>query len=465
MKKKKRNIYRPQTKRKKLVIQVPLNKIFKDNNIKFKENSSEQLIIEECYNSKCKAVRKLYVDKNTGRYICFKCEEKGGPVEFLEKALKISRSKAYNMISPPETRRAKLSDMKDSIDNLAVDDYGVNLEKPTDPVKMPSLCRLLDKKKDEKAWNYLLGRGYSDEIINALKLMIIPYEPIENFQKAWGFFKDKLNYSDEDLGNKDNLTEVQKNNREDLLNHIINCGRIFFPLYVNDNIHGYLARDYTDGLLAEYAKKNNRDYIKVLNTKGVSFRSHYVWNYDNAKNSETLIIAEGATSAIKCGIDRSIALLGKLATKGQIKLIKKTKAKKIIFCLDVGTENEQKKIMNMLKLAYPQAIYTVELPKRYQFKNKIDHEELLRIKRFLKIDEIKVLSDNEILFEASYVKRLRDLRDNRAKDMKVSDNDRKFLKAWLKTGDFLDPGDYTFEEMNEFIKKAKPLFKKRNTLL
>jgi len=440
-------------------VEIPLDEILDDRGIKFRENSTEQLILDECPN--CKSKRKMYVDNNTGAFICFKCEFKDAhPIKLLQKLFGIKEHEAIRMVLKEDSKIARLSSEKDALNLLSKlkTPKKRKTNKPTPPIDMPKLSRDL-KKTDKKAWSYLQGRGYTDDIINKLGLKIIPFAPQSDFGKGWNYFKEKLELNKEDLGegtSRDKLTDLQKKNRDELMIHISGAGRIFFPIYVYGNIHGYLARDYTEGILKKIAHNTNgkSDYIKVLNTKGVEFRSHYVWNFDNAKESETLVIAEGATSAIKCGIDRSIALMGKMATSGQLKLLKQTKAKKIVLCLDVGTEKEQRKLYEKLMFSYPKKIFVVNLPNHYLFDEEINNDELNRIKKWIKGD-VKVLDKNLMEISPNVIKYLTDLKNGKIKRRDCSEEDKVFLKSWLKKGDFKDPGDYSFEEMENFIKRAK----------
>ena len=76
----------------------------------------------------------------------------------------------------------------------------------------------------------------------------------------------------------------------------------------------------------------SKDEKKVLNTTGVSARS-VLYNYDTAKDFETIIIVEGFTDAVKVG-PNAVATNGKNLHAQQLLWLEKTSAKEIILCWD-----------------------------------------------------------------------------------------------------------------------------------
>jgi hypothetical protein len=285
-------------------LNVNIEDLFIEKGISYKENSSGELLLDRCYN--CGRSNKLYVHKETGAFICFRCNEKGGPVKLIAKTLSISFKSAFSLLfgsAPPENiTEDDIGDLAVMISGIISRKSKVKSDKPSS-IKWPDYIKPL-REKDRDPMNYLLGRGLTPDIILKLKL------------RHWEF-----------------------------------CKRVVFPVEINGELMGYLARDYT-----------GKQSPKVLNSRG-NFRSHSVWNYDNVKESPDLVICEGVVSAIKCGINRSIALLGKVATEGQIDLIKKLKPKRVYICLDVGTDEEQLKIYQQLCIYFPGKIYKVDMPK------------------------------------------------------------------------------------------------------
>lgn len=76
----------------------------------------------------------------------------------------------------------------------------------------------------------------------------------------------------------------------------------------------------------------SKEEKKVLNPSGVSARS-VLYNFDIAKDYETIIIVEGFTDAIKVG-PNAVATNGKNLHPQQLLWLEKTKAKEIIVCWD-----------------------------------------------------------------------------------------------------------------------------------
>ena len=94
--------------------------------------------------------------------------------------------------------------------------------------------------------------------------------------------------------------------------------RIFFPVKYNGELKGFVARDFSNKVDPAF---------KALNSVG-QFRAKYVWNFDNVKDSDVIVLCEGITDAIKCGINRAIAFFGAAATEDQLDLIKTTSLRK-----------------------------------------------------------------------------------------------------------------------------------------
>jgi hypothetical protein len=349
----------------------PLPDILEEHGIHFRENSTNQLIIEKCFN--CNRFKKLYVNAETGSFMCFRCEVKGGPTFLLANLIGCSYKEA-NVYLYGKTGPVSIYAEDGVEDPLRL--TGTLKGKRTDatmplPITLPADMKPLTK-DDVEAWEYLTKkRGLTDEVINALNLY-----------------------------------------------HWKSAKRVVFLVTKNGEIFGTLARDY----IGDQVKK-------VLNSVG-GWRSFNVWNFDNAKSSKELVICEGAFSAIKCGYARSIALLGKAATAGQIELIRTMDAKKIYICLDVGTEIEQYKLFTQLSLYYHGQIYKINLPP---------------IKLFKCSCGIK----SEYLYDSE---------DNTDTEWTCSCGklykEKDFFQL-LKDSEFKDSGDYDFEQMDAFIRNAK----------
>jgi hypothetical protein len=355
---------------KNLTIKTPISEIFAAQGVHFSTNSTH-LIMEKCYN--CGKNKKLYVNAELGLFNCFSCGEKGGPVKIVAKMVNCGFKQASIMLYG---KQAAQSIYEDDTENFDVQITGVKKRKQSSsavvPVKItkpPYMVPL--KPSDVDAWNYLLGRGLTPEIIKEL-----------NFY------------------------------------HWESAKRVVLPVTIDGELYGTLSRDY----IGDQERK-------VLNSKG-QWRSFTVWNFDLARESDELVICEGAFSAIKCGIFRSIALLGKVATEGQIEVIRSMMAKKLYICLDVGTDSDQVKIFSQLAPYYPNAIYQVVLPPL----------KLIKCPNCKKKTEYLNGPDNE---------------DTQFNCICGKIYKNKEFFTLLKNSEYKDSGDYTFEEMEVFIKNAK----------
>lgn len=417
-------------KYKKLLIKFP--DFLDDNGIEYDETVSGEIKIMEC--PSCGKSKKLYVDPETGVAQCksASCDLNLGisPFDLVITLLGVSRGEAYKICFGTSNQ---MEDIFDTSDNMEDELFLKKEEKKKAPenVELPVNSVSLDKNKHKEAWNYLIDRGYTDEIIEKIGAKIMEYK---NYSQGFADLTSK-NYS-----------------KEDIKRTLMYINRIIFPLYINNEIKGYIARDFTGKVDKAY---------KALNSIG-SFRSFYFWNYDNAKDSDELVICEGITDALKCGINRSIALLGTVATKEQISLMKKMNAKKIIFCLDVGTEKNQEVLYDQLMLSYPGSIYTVEMEPLFISKYEIDDEMFEALQetpiaskhRLEKVDKNKIMMDYELYEDVK--KKLK------SKWYNLDKRKMEALEQFIKNGDYKDAGDFSLEEMEEKIKKATLFRKKEN---
>lgn len=434
---------------KKLVID--LAQLLEDKGIKFRENSSNELIMDQCYN--CGRSKKLYVHKESGLFVCFRCDEKGNGVKLVAKYLQISFKEASKLLYGSEGKiYASPSAVQEEEDEpLVLNLGGLNKLKKTGDLQLPPPLDIAPeftqlKPEHTVPYNYLIKRGYTATDIEELKLLILPFE---TFGEAWKAVETRLK-----------ATGLSGEKLKEAVKLVVRCHeRIMFPVYVDYNILGYVARDYT-----------GTKQPKVLNSSG-NFRSFSVWNFDNARASEELVICEGTTSAVKCGIDRSIALLGKAATSGQIRLIRKSKAKKIYICLDVGTDKEVGTIYQSLSIFYPGKIHVVKLPPVIDLKITISSA-LVKLVNDKFGTNLKFLDDtNQIYIPA--VDKQSILKELNISNKLPSDEKRSlFYKrlsssndfpseiisqlAWIIfDGEYKDSGDYTHQEMDEFITQAQ----------
>lgn len=431
---------------------VDLAVLFEDNGVKFRENSSSQLIMDQCYN--CGRSKKLYVSKEKGLYTCFSCNETGNPVKLVAKYLDISFKEASKMLYGAGAKiNASISKVSEEEDEEPLQFNLGGLTKKSsstgdlqmpEPLKLPLELQLLGP-EHPTPYKYLISRGYTPEDIEDLKLLVLPHA---SFNEAWNAVETRL--KKEGLSGEKLKAEVKLVVRY--------FERIVFPVYVDFSVMGFVARDYT-----------GTKQPKVLNSAG-NFRSYSVWNYDNAKNSEELIICEGTTSAVKSRVGRSIALLGKVATPGQVRLIKKMKAKKVYLCLDIGTDNEIEKLYKSLSMIYPGKVYNISLPPVIIPKVKITEELITKVNTTFGVNWVYELEGNKLTIEYpeknAILGKLHisnklpsdEKRDQFWKKIKQYNlgNEVEFQLAWVVfESEYKDSGDYTHEEMDYFISQAQ----------
>lgn len=430
---------------------VDLSKFFDDHGVKYRENSSGELIMDSCYN--CGRAKKLYVSKEKGLFTCFRCGEVGNATKLVAKYLNISFKEANKLIYGAGAKiyasPAKVAEEEDD-EPLQFNLGGLTKKGSTGDLQLPEALKLPPElqmlgPEHTAPYNYLINRGYTAEDIEDLKLLVLPFA---TFNEAWQAVEQRL--KKQGLSGEKLKAEVKLVVRY--------FERIIFPVYVDYNVLGFVARDYT-----------GTKQPKVLNSAG-NFRSFSVWNYDNAKNSEELVICEGTSSAVKCRISRSIALLGKVATPGQVRLMKKMKAKKVYICLDVGTDKEVENLYKSLSMAYPGKVYNINLPPVIVPKIKISEDFISTINTTFTVNwtydsaanklSIEAPEKNAILGKLQISNKLpsdekRDLFWKKIKAFNLSEEVEQQLAWVIFESEYLDSGDYTHEEMDYFISQAQ----------
>jgi hypothetical protein len=408
---------------------------FDKKKIEYKEASGGEIIIETC--PACGRERKLYVEPETGVAQCkyAGCDFNNGisPVALVQGLLNCSKKEAWSICYKVIERNNNpknifdLDESENSEDDLEYTPTKKKVEERPLPVLFPLHSEDLSKEKHPLAWQYLVNRGYTDEIISQLKAKVLPYKTYNEGFAALS----KLGMP-----------------KEQIMKILMYLNRIIFPLYVNDELMGYIARDFI-----------GRDSKwKVLNSEG-SFRRWFFWNYDNVKESETLVITEGITDAMKCGLGRAIAVLGTAVTDEQFKLIMTTKAKKIILALDVGTEKSKNHIFDELYLYYPGQIFEVKFPELLTQKKSLLNPRIIEAIQELPTltDDIKYWAPNELILPHHVFQDLK--KKLEAKWFILNDYDYRQLQEFVDNAGYKDAGDYSLSEMDKMIEEAQ-LFQK-----
>lgn len=111
--------------------------------------------------------------------------------------------------------------------------------------------------------------------------------------------------------------------------------RIIVPTFMNNKLVFWQARATWEPSDVETEDENDIMLKKVLNPKGASAR-HVLYNYDRAKEYETIVIVEGFIDAVKVG-PNAVATNGKNLHPAQVEFLRRTKAKKIIMLWDADS--------------------------------------------------------------------------------------------------------------------------------
>jgi DNA primase len=284
-----------------------------------KVSNNDWLSVSRC--PFCQRRGKSGVNPQRTWFRCFspKCDGSGSLVKFVSHVAGITTKEAAVLIFGNESsaeylKRLQSKDSESDHTSFVLNMLGGKVDKHQPErrreshlgIVLPKSIRKIDLDEDREAVEYLAGRGVTEEMIETL---------------------DIRHWDDGD-------------------------GRVVFPVTTCGILEGYVGRDYT-GESDKKVKNSTGDF------KSASVSA--VWNYDNVVDSDELIICEGIFSAIKCGIDRSVALLGKTATASQIDLLAELGPKTVYVCLDVDAIEDAEKLAAKLSTRFSD-VRIVRLP-------------------------------------------------------------------------------------------------------
>jgi len=218
--------------------------------------------------------KKLHVNVKTDLYNCFRCEYRGRNAEKLVAA--ITGDTSYKEECDIGYRSSVYALTKEKIekDVEEVDLWGVEAEIEEDLVPLHKNSTSIA----QKARKYLQNRGFTDKDINF-------YNVHYGYEKK---YKDM----------------------------------IVFPVYLDGVLVFYSGRSF---ITAEKAHPSK--------FKAPTGKSGCMFNYDEAKKHDTIVVTEGIFDAFSCGRN-AVAIFGKKISDKQVELLGKTKAKEIVICLD-----------------------------------------------------------------------------------------------------------------------------------
>jgi hypothetical protein len=406
-----------------------------------------EFILSQC--PTCGKSNKFYISADEGKFICFSCVKvdskmRGGPIGLVMLLADISFREAKKMVEGREFDISIKDDHIASLLNIEIDSFNFHQKNQTheksrgvlpDPIRIPRYMLKIDKVKFPEAWNYLKGRGITDESIQKMEIYIsglqTPYEAADVVGRnlssemkkkiisvIFEVFKAKVSVTDKEIEpfvKRFGLPIDLLKKITDAITTVKYRNRIVFCVSIKGYTFGWVARDYT-----------LTSTLKVMNSPG-PFKYFCLWNFDQVENSSEIVVCEGIVSAVKCGLHRGVATLGKMVTDEQLVLLQKTKAETIYICLDVDAQSEAIELKRRL-LASFKNVYNISLPP----------VKLVKCSSCGTKNEFDLRLEKEILT------------CNCGFELKDSD-----LRLAVSKSEYKDSGDYSSEEMDVFINQAK----------
>ncbi len=213
----------------------------------------------------------MWVNVSTGAYICYRCGESGYGVKLISKLAGVPWDQATEMIESAGAGRGRsqLGGVKERLQKLhgredqTATQYKYARRLPSNYERLPAVR---ESASAQRAYDYLIDRGVTDEMIQRYQL---------------GYCK-RGRYQ----------------------------GRVVIPILSYGRPIYFVARDFTGRARAKVLTPPNEE--NYLSAREV------IYNMDDALRSDTLIITEGVFDAMATG---GIALLGKRISPTQYGII------------------------------------------------------------------------------------------------------------------------------------------------
>lgn len=293
-----------------LLKKLDIEAFLKSNKIEYRDvgdNENPQFLIHTCpfclnINHKGNEhPNRLYIGKNNMKFHCYNCGVEG---IFLKFAAKIERLSFRNLFDKYlgegvfESLPDKLSEFLDEQDvKRKVDQEFPNLEMPKEFIDIWGRAQ----PKYKQAYQYMINRGMTVEGRQIYRNLDIRYCDSFDYKTPSG----KI--------------------------HTINK-RLIFPIYWQGKMVGFQGRDIT-GL----------SQLKYYISEGLPKR-RIIYNYENIKNAETIVIVEGIIDLIKCWHNNPICVFGSFLSNEQLILLQSLpNLKNIVIGLDTDTKIPDKK--------------------------------------------------------------------------------------------------------------------------
>ena len=365
-----------------------LTRYFEDSEIEFKgPNQRGFITLKEC--PFCGKINKMYVsvednEYGIGFFKCYSCDNrsKGNGVskvasllavieniEIREILSKYFKTNSSNNKTKREITLNLIEETRHKEKTLS------NLVKNWKEVSLPPGTRVLTE-SDSRELEYLKSRGLSFDDAKLLRVMMM--------EAKTGNFKEDMFME-----------------------------RVIFPLHIGEKLYGYVARDITG---------NNK--LKILNSSG-PMTTEYLWNFNNIKNQEHIILTEGIFDAITCGVLNSCAVLGKtfLQNQGRLLLLKAINPKKITVFYDSGAFNDSVKTCEALAQSLPNCELRIAFDKPYTNivinKKNVDFLNMLNIDYEVESKQIKIIPNEFRILKDSIKYYIDFLETKNSSDIKV----------------------------------------------
>jgi DNA primase len=248
-------------------------------------------------------------------YKCFTCGASGNVFTFVEDYENVSFIEAVNIVA-----------------NKAGITLSIPLNKPKGENKFQKYYEIMEvaskyyqnnlkTQHGLAAKNYLLGRGFAEEVLNDFQIGVSSDEKdaLKKVLLSKGYDEKTLL----DLGV---LAQGERSSFDQLF------GRIIIPLHNPEGeTIGFTGRIYRNEDIAKYV--NTRE--TVIFKKGDTLYNYFLAK-ESIKREKSVIVVEGQMDAIRLyseGFKNVVATGGTALTKEQIELLKKLKVK-VILCLD-----------------------------------------------------------------------------------------------------------------------------------
>lgn len=274
-------------------VQEKIEKFFEKHGVEPRKINSRSYIFN-C--PACGGDEKLYIEKATGRSICFKHKTPECPTSKtgIVKTLHLLSEVPIGIVAQEMSNKI-ITNMEEV---LSFEDEVKQYEKEQEEKELPPITikelpfdvKPINWPESKEGLDYLYGRGLHLDLMLKLHIMYSP---------KWR--------------------------------------RVIFPVIMNGVLYGWQGRSID---------KNNK--LRMYNFPG-EWKSKTLMFFDNIKNKDFAILAEGAISALKFyHCESFVATMGKVVSESQLKLLLDGGIKKIYLALDPDAVLEMEEIVKKL---------------------------------------------------------------------------------------------------------------------